>query len=59
MSKQTTDLGVDIVSVGYYLYRQNGCPFGDNLEGLQRWYQSNIFLPFQAFADDHKEISKT
>jgi hypothetical protein len=52
MNKKMTELSVDIVAVGYYLYRQNGCPFGDNLEGFQKWYQSNIFLPFQAFADN-------
>lgn len=37
ISDSIDDLNVSVAALGYYLYRQAGCPYGDNLSGLTAW----------------------
>lgn len=31
------DIKVSVAAIGYYLYRQAGCPYGDSLSGFTAW----------------------
>lgn len=36
------DLTVPMVAICYYLYRQSGAPYGDNIQGFTMWYDIQL-----------------
>lgn len=37
ISEDIDDIKVSVAAIGYYLYRQAGCPYGDSLSGFTAW----------------------
>lgn len=48
-----------IAGIAYYLYRQAGCPYGNNLSGYQTWVEQEITVPFNKLSElqDDERIS--
>ena len=39
ISEDIDDIKVSVAAIGYYLYRQAGCPYGDNFAGFSAWLE--------------------
>jgi Protein of unknown function (DUF2934) len=37
MTTMNENRDIHIAAIAYYLYRQAGCPLGDNVPGLDAW----------------------
>ena len=51
LSEPISDLNTSVVAIAYYLYRQAGCPLGDNVAGLDAWHRASIIEPFRQLAE--------
>lgn len=51
MSDEIDELKVYVAALYYYLYRQAGCPFGDNLSGYDAWIETSVTQPFNLLCE--------
>jgi hypothetical protein len=50
ISEDIDDIKVSVAAIGYYLYRQAGCPYGDSLSGFTAWLDTQK-QAFEKLAD--------
>lgn len=51
MNQEFDDVQTGLAALCYYHYRQAGCPYGDNLPGLEMWIQTNLREPWKKLVD--------
>jgi hypothetical protein len=49
-NQPSPELGVDLMAIIYFLYKNRGCPMGDTPEGVQAWYRACVYVPFEEWA---------
>lgn len=52
LEQQISDLEIGATALEYYLYRQEGCPNGETLDGFIKWRENCVIKPFQAIATE-------